>query len=116
VKPIRKSGFSSSKDEPRMMRELAVVLAANGYRTDVAENGQEGLTAAAPWQPDAIIVDLALPDQDGIARELTTTLPGRLTLRNLLARLHAALRRARQAGTASRVRTEVESSTSPGGP
>ena len=52
--------------EPQMLRVLAVMLAGHGYRTDVADNGQAGLAAAARCLPDAIIVDLALPDQNGI--------------------------------------------------
>jgi two-component system, OmpR family, KDP operon response regulator KdpE len=54
------------EEEPPMLGALAVVLAADGYRADVAKNGQEGLATAALCQPDAIIVDLALPDQNGI--------------------------------------------------
>jgi two-component system KDP operon response regulator KdpE len=53
-------------DEPQISRVLAVGLNANGYRTDIAMDGREGLAAAPRFGPDVIIVDLGLPDIDGV--------------------------------------------------
>ena len=54
-------------DEVQIRRLLRVTLEANGYRVFEAANGQEGLVEAAQRRPDAIILDLGLPDMDGVA-------------------------------------------------
>jgi len=65
-------------DEPQIRRLLRVVLEAEGYRVREAAAGQEGLVEAASHLPDAIILDLGLPDLPGVEvlrrlREWTTT-------------------------------------------
>ena len=52
-------------DEPQMRRLLKTALAAEGYDVIEAETGQQGLTTAAMERPDAMILDLGLPDLDG---------------------------------------------------
>jgi two-component system KDP operon response regulator KdpE len=52
-------------DEPQIHRFLAPALAAAGYETLRAERGDEGLRLAASRAPDAILLDLGLPDMDG---------------------------------------------------
>jgi two-component system, OmpR family, KDP operon response regulator KdpE len=52
-------------DELQIRRFLRISLEANGYRVEEAKTGQDGLTQAAVLRPDAIILDLALPDMDG---------------------------------------------------
>jgi two-component system KDP operon response regulator KdpE len=54
-------------DEQAMRRFLRVSLEGAGYRVLEAENGQMGLTAAASRNPDLILLDLGLPDQDGLS-------------------------------------------------
>jgi two-component system KDP operon response regulator KdpE len=54
-------------DEIQICRLLRVCLEANGYRVREAATGQEGLTAAAQWRPDVVVLDLGLPDMDGVA-------------------------------------------------
>lgn len=54
-------------DEIQIRRLLRVTLEANGYRVFEAANGQEGLVEAAQRRPEAIILDLGLPDMDGVA-------------------------------------------------
>jgi len=54
-------------DEQQMRRLLRVVLEANGYRVATASGGEEGLVMAATWRPDVIILDLGLPDLEGLA-------------------------------------------------
>ena len=53
-------------DEVQIRRLLRVTLEANGCRVFEAANGQEGLVQAAQCRPDAIILDLGLPDMDGV--------------------------------------------------
>lgn len=53
-------------DEPQILRALRTILASQHYRVSLARNGEEGLAQAAAEQPDVIILDLGLPDMDGI--------------------------------------------------
>ncbi|MBX3605794.1 MAG: response regulator [Piscinibacter sp.] len=59
-------------DEPQIRRFLDIGLRAQGYRTTLAETGAEGLAIASARRPDLIILDLGLPDRDGleVLREL----------------------------------------------
>jgi len=54
-------------DEMQIRRMLRVCLEANGYRTSEAASGQEGISQAAQHPPDVVILDLGLPDMDGVA-------------------------------------------------
>jgi two-component system KDP operon response regulator KdpE len=53
-------------DEPQILRALKVVLREAGFEAIPAETGEEALDRAAVRPPDAAIVDLVLPDVDGI--------------------------------------------------
>jgi two-component system KDP operon response regulator KdpE len=53
-------------DEPPIRRLLRLTLEPQGYRVCEAENGQLGLQEAAAQRPDAIVLDLGLPDIDGL--------------------------------------------------
>jgi two-component system KDP operon response regulator KdpE len=54
------------EDEAPIRRFLRTALASEGYRLIEAETGQQGLTLAAQQPPDLVILDLGLPDLDGI--------------------------------------------------
>ena len=54
-------------DEPQIHRFLAPALEANGFEVISAVTGAEGLAALAMRPPDAVILDLGLPDRDGQA-------------------------------------------------
>jgi two-component system KDP operon response regulator KdpE len=54
------------EDEPALARALAITLKARGYETDVAVTGTAGLDLAATSHPDLILLDLGLPDLDGM--------------------------------------------------
>ena len=54
-------------DEPQIRRLLRVTLEANGYRVFEAANGQDGVAQAAQRRPDVVLLDLGLPDLDGVA-------------------------------------------------
>ena len=65
------------EDEPQIRRFLRAALVSQGYRFYEAATGHEGLAEAATRQPDVIILDLGLPDLDGLeiirrVREWTT--------------------------------------------
>jgi two-component system KDP operon response regulator KdpE len=53
-------------DEPQILRALRTILTAKQFRVSVATRGEEGLTLAAANPPDIIILDLSLPDMDGV--------------------------------------------------
>ena len=54
------------EDEAPMRRFLRVSLAAQGFRIVEAETGSLGLALAASHNPDVVLLDLGLPDVDGI--------------------------------------------------
>lgn len=53
-------------DEPQIRRLLRVTLETNGYRVFDAPTGNEGLAQAAQRSPDVVLLDLGLPDLDGL--------------------------------------------------
>ena len=53
-------------DEPAIRKYLRVSLAAHGYELFEASSGQEALQAVTVARPDLMILDLGLPDLDGI--------------------------------------------------
>ena len=53
-------------DEIQIRHLLEITLSANGYKITEAATGKDGLTLAASIQPYLIILDLGLPDIDGI--------------------------------------------------
>ena len=53
-------------DEVQMRRLLRMTLEANGYRVVLAETGKEGLTRAGTDRPELVVLDLGLPDMDGL--------------------------------------------------
>jgi two-component system KDP operon response regulator KdpE len=54
-------------DEAPFVRALGVSLRALGYEVDAAATGAAGLAKAATSSPDIIVLDLGLPDMDGLA-------------------------------------------------
>jgi two-component system KDP operon response regulator KdpE len=53
------------EDEPGLRKALGINLRARGYEVALAGDGRTALTAASQHPPDAIILDLGLPDMDG---------------------------------------------------
>jgi two-component system KDP operon response regulator KdpE len=53
-------------DEPQILRAIRTILTEKDFRVSVASRGEEGLTLAAAQQPDIVILDLGLPDMDGV--------------------------------------------------
>jgi two-component system, OmpR family, KDP operon response regulator KdpE len=54
------------EDEPQIRHFLRTTLTAEGYRVIEAETGQRGVVEAATHKPDLVMVDLGLPDLDGV--------------------------------------------------
>jgi two-component system KDP operon response regulator KdpE len=122
------------EDEPALLRALRINLRARGYAVATASAGREALAEARRRPPDAVLLDLGLPDLDGgeVIRELRAwsrapviVLSGRagsgdkigaldagaddyvtkpFDMEELLARLRAALRRGDQAPHDTRFR------------
>ena len=53
-------------DEASIRRALRINLSARDYTVHTAEDGRAGLKAAAAQRPDVVILDLGLPDMDGV--------------------------------------------------
>ncbi|WP_327588419.1 response regulator [Nonomuraea sp. NBC_00507] len=53
-------------DEPQILRALRINLAARQYEVAVAADGASALREAAEWHPDLVVLDLGLPDIDGV--------------------------------------------------
>jgi two-component system KDP operon response regulator KdpE len=121
--PARRTRVLIVEDEPALLRALRIDLRARGYEVLTAASGRDALAQAARLPPDAVLLDLGLPDGDGtdVIRQLrgwssaaVIVLSGRATaqdkigaldagaddyvtkpfsMEELLARLRAALRR-----------------------
>jgi two-component system, OmpR family, KDP operon response regulator KdpE len=125
------------EDEPQLVRALRINLKTRGYEVDAAPDGRSALDLAARRHPDVVVLDLGLPDMDGV--EVIKGLRGWLDvpiivlsarhasaekvqaldvgaddyvtkpfgMDELLARLRAAVRRAAPAEQAAVVRSEA---------
>ncbi|OIR19652.1 KDP operon transcriptional regulatory protein KdpE [mine drainage metagenome] len=54
------------EDEAQIRRFLRTTLVSEGYQVVEAQTGKQGLSDAATHKPDLIILDLGLPDMDGV--------------------------------------------------
>jgi len=54
------------EDEPQILRTLAITVRASGYDVTTAGTAAEALSVAGRHPPDLVVLDLGLPDQDGI--------------------------------------------------
>jgi two-component system KDP operon response regulator KdpE len=70
--PSRHARVLVIDDEPQIRKFLEICLRSQGYRVSLAAAGQEGLAALAVNGADLVILDMGLPDRDGLAvlREL----------------------------------------------
>jgi two-component system KDP operon response regulator KdpE len=53
-------------DDRALLRALTVGLTSNGYEVITADDGSSGITRTATDQPDVVLLDLGLPDIDGL--------------------------------------------------
>jgi two-component system KDP operon response regulator KdpE len=54
-------------DDHQLLRAMRIALSARGYEVTVAQSGAAGLAAAEQGSTDLVIVDLGLPDMDGVS-------------------------------------------------
>jgi two-component system KDP operon response regulator KdpE len=55
------------EDESQMRKFVSITLAAHGYRVIEAASADEGIRQATAYAPDLVLLDLGLPDGDGLA-------------------------------------------------
>ena len=65
-------------DDPQILRALRINLTARGYEVDAARDGTTALHTASVHHPDLVVLDLGLPDLDGV--EVIRTLRGWTTI------------------------------------
>jgi two-component system KDP operon response regulator KdpE len=53
-------------DEPQIRKLLSIALNAHDFHVETAENGMLGIQAVACFKPDLVLLDLSLPDIDGV--------------------------------------------------
>jgi two-component system KDP operon response regulator KdpE len=53
-------------DEPQILRAMRINLTARQFEVEVATTGRAALKHASTWRPDVIVLDLGLPDLDGV--------------------------------------------------
>jgi len=53
-------------DEPGLRQLYQTALSRQGYKVVVASNGNEGLMAMEMAQPDLVLLDVAMPEMDGV--------------------------------------------------
>ncbi|WP_415046364.1 response regulator [Gordonia sp. (in: high G+C Gram-positive bacteria)] len=53
-------------DEPQLLRALRINLRARGFEVVAVDSGADALKAAARSRPDVVVLDLGLPDMDGL--------------------------------------------------
>lgn len=54
------------EDDPQLVRALVINMQARHYGVDAAPDGTTALRLAAARQPDVVVLDLGLPDMDGV--------------------------------------------------
>src|SRR5450755_4397108 len=72
--PVRRTRVLIVEDEPALLRALRIDLRARGYEVLTAASGRDALDQAARRPPDAVLLDLGLPDSDGT--DIITALRG----------------------------------------
>jgi CheY-like chemotaxis protein len=53
-------------DEPSICLTFKHLLEDEGYHVQVADNGKSGMKIVHTWNPDMVITDLMMPEQDGL--------------------------------------------------
>jgi two-component system KDP operon response regulator KdpE len=66
ARPQRGARILVVDDDPHLLKALRITLAAHGYDVAVAENGASALVAAGSNVPDVVVLDLGLPDMEGV--------------------------------------------------
>lgn len=54
------------EDDPGILNFMSAILKGEDYKIISATEGSQGISLAATWNPDLIMLDLGLPDMDGL--------------------------------------------------
>ena len=70
-------------DDPRVLTAVGRRLGFEGFQVDLVANGQAALDAVAARRPDLVILDVMLPEMDGleVARSVCSRARGRVVRR-----------------------------------
>lgn len=70
--PVRSQQILIVDDDLALLRTLRLTLSQGGFRVRMAENGRAALQSVIEQEPDAVVLDLEMPEMDGRAfyREL----------------------------------------------
>ena len=60
------------EDDPAISNLIRTTLETQDYQFHTAQNGSGALMEAVSYNPDVMILDLGLPDMDGVARRIAT--------------------------------------------
>src|SRR5688500_19593238 len=63
---MNKSEINVMNEEPQILKLLSIVLESDGYKVMSASTGFDGISLAASIQPDLILLDIGLPDRNGL--------------------------------------------------
>jgi two-component system KDP operon response regulator KdpE len=63
---MNRSSILVIDDEPQIRKLLNIVLQSNGFKVTEAATGMNGVSLAASIQPDLILLDIGLPDKNGM--------------------------------------------------
>lgn len=90
-------------DDPDIAELVAFVLTEHGYESRAVLDSREALSVARAWHPDALLLDLMMPDPDGfaVARLFRATPETAAIPIIVMTAMHAAEERASLAGVAA---------------
>jgi two-component system KDP operon response regulator KdpE len=66
MSPLTAARVLVVEDEPAVSRALRTNLAGHGFQVKTAETGRQALEEYLRWHPDLLLLDLGLPDMDGL--------------------------------------------------
>lgn len=55
-----------AEDDPGVRRLIAALLELDGWDVRTAADGQEAVDMARDWHPDAVVIDMMMPNKDGL--------------------------------------------------
>ena len=84
-----------AEDNALLAKAIGMLLESHGYEVSIAYDGEQALTEVTRAQPDAVVLDIGLPEMDGVAvaMRLRETFGRALRLIALTARSDEATRR-----------------------
>ena len=66
MSPLTAARVLVVEDEPAVLRALKTNLTGHGFQVRTAETGRQALEEHTRWHPDLLLLDLGLPDMDGL--------------------------------------------------